>query len=128
MPLRLSDSGLKAEIGKPPPWGQERRIGVVRNISALPSGADVGADIVEPPVRAKSGCEQSQQGSTLFDHLVGTCEQHRGHFDAERPRCLEVDDKLEFCRLQHWQVSGLHALEDLTGVNTNLTVHIQTIC
>jgi hypothetical protein len=32
--------------------GQERRIGAVRNISALPPLADVGADIVEPPVSA----------------------------------------------------------------------------
>jgi hypothetical protein len=32
--------------------GQERRIGAVRNISALPPRADVGADIVEPPVRS----------------------------------------------------------------------------
>jgi hypothetical protein len=40
--------------------GQERRIGAVRNISALPPRADVGADIVEPPVSAISGCEQSQ--------------------------------------------------------------------
>src|SRR5262249_24484022 len=34
--------------------GQERRIGAVRNISALPPRADVGAGIVEPPVSAKS--------------------------------------------------------------------------
>ena len=30
--------------------GQERRIGVVRNISALPPRADVEVDIVEPPI------------------------------------------------------------------------------
>src|SRR5262245_15516648 len=35
--------------------GQERRIGAVRNISDLPPRADVGADIVEPPVRANRG-------------------------------------------------------------------------
>jgi hypothetical protein len=40
--------------------GQERRIGGVRNISALPPRADVGADIVEPPVSARTGCEQVQ--------------------------------------------------------------------
>src|SRR5262245_17385827 len=33
--------------------GQERRIGAVRNISALPPRADVGADIVERPVSAR---------------------------------------------------------------------------
>jgi hypothetical protein len=51
--------------------GQERRIGVVRNISALPPRADVGADIVEPPVSAITGREQMQQMEVLFDHLVG---------------------------------------------------------
>jgi hypothetical protein len=40
--------------------GQERRISAVRNISALPPRADVGADIVEPPVSARTGREQSQ--------------------------------------------------------------------
>jgi hypothetical protein len=35
--------------------GQERRIGAVRNISALPPRADGGADIVEPPVSARNG-------------------------------------------------------------------------
>src|SRR5262245_56615271 len=35
--------------------GQERRIGAVRNISALPPRADVGADIVERPLYATSG-------------------------------------------------------------------------
>jgi hypothetical protein len=57
--------------------GQERRIGVVRNISALLPLADVGADIVEPPVSAKTGCEQPQQRNLLFDHLVGAPEQAR---------------------------------------------------
>jgi hypothetical protein len=32
--------------------GQERRIGALRNISALPPRADVGAEIVEPPLSA----------------------------------------------------------------------------
>ena len=41
--------------------GQERRIGATCNISALPPRADVGADIVEPPLRAISGREQMQQ-------------------------------------------------------------------
>jgi hypothetical protein len=41
--------------------GQERRIGAVRNISALPPRTDVGADIVELLLRANSGREQMQQ-------------------------------------------------------------------
>jgi hypothetical protein len=38
--------------------GQERRIGAIRNISALP--------IVETPVNAITGCEQSQQDSIVI--------------------------------------------------------------
>jgi hypothetical protein len=41
--------------------GHERRIGAVRNISALPPRADVGVDIVEPSVSAITGCEHLQQ-------------------------------------------------------------------
>ena len=65
-------------------WGQERRIGAVRNISALPPRADVGADIVEPPVSAKTGCEQSRQTAQLFNHLVGTLLKMKWHIEAER--------------------------------------------
>ena len=41
--------------------GQERRISAGRNISALPPRADVGADVVERPLSAKTGREQMQQ-------------------------------------------------------------------
>jgi hypothetical protein len=62
--------------------GQERRIGAVRNISALPTRADVGADIVELPVSVTEvyevnepnvpGCDIcSAANCGLFDHLAG---------------------------------------------------------
>jgi hypothetical protein len=43
--------------------GQERRIGAVRNISALPPRADVRADIVEPPVSAINGRQPTDRSS-----------------------------------------------------------------
>jgi hypothetical protein len=59
---RSFDTGLRNAYGiTASPMGQERRIGAVRNISALPPRADVGADIVEPPVSATSRPEQVQQ-------------------------------------------------------------------
>jgi hypothetical protein len=48
----------------------------------------------------KSGCEQSQQGKPLFDHLVGGQQQTGRHFEAERSGGLQVDDKLELGRLR----------------------------
>src|SRR6516164_5423183 len=42
----------------------------------LPPAPDIGLPMLPPPC-AKSGCEQSQQGSPLFDNLVGPREQHR---------------------------------------------------
>ena len=39
----------------------------------------------------KSGCEQLQQRSPLFDHLIGTSKHHGRHIEAERLGGLEVD-------------------------------------
>ena len=38
----------------------------------------------ETPLRAKTGCEQSQQTAALFDHLVGAGEQCRRNLEADR--------------------------------------------
>jgi hypothetical protein len=65
--------------------GQERRIGALRNISALPPRADVGADVVEPPVSATKRHMQCSK-FTLFDHLVSDGKQRRRQLDPERHR------------------------------------------
>ena len=90
--------------------GQERRIGAVRNISALPPRADVGADIVEPSVSAITCREQSQQTASLFDHLVGAGEQRWWNLEAERLRGLEIDEQLEPCRLLYRNFTRLGPL------------------
>ena len=45
--------------------------------------------------------------SAYFDHLIGERQQFIRHLEAERLRGLEVDDKLELCRLYQWQVRTL---------------------
>jgi hypothetical protein len=58
-----------------PGSGQERRIGAVRNISALPPRADVGADIVEPPVSANTRHGRAD-GRGLRFRLVSRSADH----------------------------------------------------
>jgi hypothetical protein len=48
------------------------------------------------------------------------------HLDPECPRRLQVDGELELGRLQHWQVGGLHAFENLTGIDADLARNIST--
>jgi hypothetical protein len=79
--------------------GQERRIGAVCNISALPPTSRRRLDIVGPPLSARTGREQSQQtmgrGCRLVDHLVGAQQQQGGQLDTDRLRGLKIDDQLE---------------------------------
>ncbi len=49
------------------------------------------------------------------------------HLDAERPSRLQVDDELEFGRLQDRQVCGLGALEDAADIGADLPEHIRKV-
>jgi hypothetical protein len=50
----------------------------------------------------------------LLDHLIGESEQCVWHFDAERPRRLQVDNELKLGRLHDRQVGrGLAPLRML---------------
>src|SRR3974390_1367282 len=46
----------------------------------------------------------------LFDHLVGTREQRRRNFEAERFRAFQIDRQDVFRRSLHRQIGGLFAL------------------
>ena len=73
--------------------GQERRIGAVRNIPRYPPRADVGADIVEPPVSAIA--DVSELGACtgpglpqrrIWDLLAADCDQHFREGDVRSSR------------------------------------------
>jgi hypothetical protein len=80
-----------------------------------------------PPLRAISGCDQSQQGRPLFDHLVGKREQRLRDFEAERLSGLEVDGEFVLGRRLYWQVSRLLALEDTIDIADGAPVLIDKI-
>jgi hypothetical protein len=51
----------------------DRQSEPARHVRFAPK-AEKDADVSASPLCATSGCEQSQQGSPLFDHLVGAGE------------------------------------------------------
>jgi hypothetical protein len=57
--------------------------------------------------------------------FVGADKHRCRDSDAKRLGRLEVDEQLNFCRLLHWQVSGLLAVENPASINPGLTVRIE---
>src|ERR1051326_7041852 len=55
-----------------------------------------------------------------LDHLVGTGEQRLRYGKAERFRCVEIDDQLEFGGSLDRQVGWLGPVKDLAHVNSEL--------
>src|SRR5262245_57421423 len=84
-------------------------------MSALPPGAIKSVQTRCAISRPEQVQQQSVQKPRLLDHLVGAGEQRRRHFDAEHPRRLSVDNKLELRRLHDRQIRRLCALEDAPG-------------
>jgi siderophore synthetase component len=73
----------------------------------------------------RSGCEQSQQGSPYFDHLIGEREQLCGHVDGESPGGLQLDDQIEFRPLHDWQIRRLLTLEYLADIDATQAISIR---
>src|SRR4029453_5694005 len=63
----------------------------------------------------------------LFDHLVGTRDERRRHFQAERLGSLEIDYQLVFRRCLYRQISRLLASEDAVDVSGRSSEHIHWV-
>src|SRR5262245_47809171 len=77
--------------------------------------------------KAMSAMGQKRTFRDSLDQLVGALVEVKGNVESERLGRLQVDDKLEFRRLQNREVGGLGAFEDLTTVGADLTIHAHTI-
>jgi hypothetical protein len=74
--------------------------------------------------RPRSGAAE-QRDELAPSHSISSSASNGielGSSKAKCPGCLQVDDKLEFGGLRDRQVGGLHAPEDLTGVDADLTI------
>jgi hypothetical protein len=90
--------------------------------------ADVGADIVEPPMSATSRREQLQQRSRLFDHLIGAGENRRRNFEAEHLgvwpiRIVVLEHDVEVCcpDLATVVCASVHTIADVIQRNPDAT-------
>ena len=62
--------------------------------------------------------------AALFDDFIGRSRESHRYVDAQRSGGLEVEDKFEFDRLHHWQLTRLLTLEDASDVDAGLTISI----
>src|SRR3974377_2442444 len=77
---------------------------------------------------ARSGCEQSQQTSSLFDHLVSGGEQRWRHGQAKRLGGLEIDHQLETRRLFDWEIAGIGASHNFGNEPCGASILFAKVC
>ena len=78
-------------------------------------------------VRVVPKADVSTRSKQLLDYFVSEQLQRVGNFNTKLSGRLQVDDEFEFAGLHHRKVGGLRALEDLTGVEADLTPRVRNI-
>src|SRR5262245_10258369 len=68
-----------------------------------------------------------KQTACLFYHFVRLAKQHRRHGDTECLRSLEIDEKLELCRLFYREFTSLGTFQYLVNVNSGPATDHQAI-
>src|SRR5262249_44730155 len=105
----MSEMGQSLQIDMPP----------TRNVRFGPKATELMRH-GKTSLRANSGLmhrSKRRASVNLFDDLVGAQQDRCWHFEADRLGRLEIEDKLEFCRLLDRNIAGLAALENLVDEN-----------
>src|SRR5579864_6315801 len=101
-----------------------KRSGIVRlqkNYSrcfAVAPWPGVGYD----PLRARRRQSALQRRASLFDHLVGGCEQCLRYRETEPLGGLEVNHQFELGRLQYWKIGRFIALKNARRIDARLAI------
>src|SRR5437660_1626019 len=99
-PPKLSSSHHKTAGRLPPLYLRKRTFPRAVSMSAL------GHNRTHAP----------EQTAPLFDNLVSARTECGWKFEAERLRGLEIDDQLEFDRLQHGKVRWCRAIDNFRRI------------
>src|SRR5262245_60071580 len=62
---------------------------------------------------------------TLFDHLISSREQGRGHRDSKRFCGLEVDDQFEFCWQLNRKIAWLLTFQYASDIDAGSVISIR---
>src|SRR5262249_1986489 len=68
-----------------------------------------------------------QQRRTLFDNLVGECQQVGRHGNAERFGGLEIDNEGKLARLLDRKIAGLRAMQYFPGIAARMTYTVEYV-
>ena len=106
--------------------GQKRRFERALGTSALPNFRRIAVS-QQTTFRAISGLMHRSTAS-LFDHLVGECENNSGITSPSAFAVLEINDQLEFGRLLDGDIAWLCSFRILPNVVGSAGEKISLIC